>query len=105
MRSDRPGRDLEIGNNAKRRGRCGLDELIEVDRHAIGQRLELIHQADIDSAMNVREQLGHLCSLGAAHRHHLADHLGIQCLADLPAGGGAAALHLGDRSSREALVA
>jgi hypothetical protein len=45
---------------AERLGGSGRDHLPNVDVHAQAQQLEFIHQCDVDAAIDVLQQFGHL---------------------------------------------
>src|ERR1700722_5173857 len=49
------------GMKAKRLGRSRVDHLPYVHTHAQRKNLQFVHQCDIDAAIDVLEQLGHLC--------------------------------------------
>src|SRR5215471_7937499 len=51
------------GMKAKGLGRSRIDDLPDVQAHAQTQQLQLVDQSNVDAAVNVLEQLGHLgCS-------------------------------------------
>ena len=52
-------------------GRGGVDDLPDVDAHAVGQHRELVDERDVDRAEDVLEQLRQLGRLGARHAHDL----------------------------------
>src|SRR6266404_5283753 len=83
---------------------CGMDHLVDVDVHAVGDDLQLVDQADVHRAVDVLEQLGHLRRAGRAHRHDLVHRAAVERDADLEAYGRRAAADLRDRARGESRV-
>ena len=73
-----------------------VDHLINVEPHAVGDDLHLVHETDIDRAMDVFQKLRQLRRLGARHRHDPLDRHAVEGFAHLPAGRRDAAKYLGD---------
>ena len=67
-----------VGHEPKGLGSGGVDHLVNVDAHLIGHDLHLVDQADVDAAVDVFEQLGHLGGAGAADGHHGLDGVPVQ---------------------------
>ena len=67
-----PGAGIE-GLEAEGLGFGRVDDLVNVDAHAHAQLLELVDQRNVDAAVDVFKQLGHLGNGGAADRHDAAE--------------------------------
>ena len=67
-----PGAGIE-GLEAEGLGFGRVDDLVDVDAHPHAELLQLVDQRDIDAAVDVFQQLGHLRHRGAADRHHAAE--------------------------------
>ena len=63
-----PGPGLEA-HEAERLGRGGVDDLPDVDAHAVGEHRELVDERDVDRAEDVLQQLRQLGHLGRGDRH------------------------------------
>ena len=50
-------------------GRGRLDDLPDVDAHAVGEHRQLVDERDVDRAEDVLEQLGQLGGLGGGDAH------------------------------------
>ena len=61
------------GLKSKGLGFGSVDDFMNVDAHAHAKLLELVDQGDIDAAIDVFEQLGHLRDRGAADRNDAAE--------------------------------
>ena len=85
------------------RGR--VDDLVDVDAHAHAELLELVHQRDVDAAVDVFEQLGHLGDGGAADRDDAAEDRAVECGRQFDGARVAPADDLGDIVARDGLVA
>ena len=55
-------------------GRGRVDDLPDVDAHAVGEHRHLVHERDVDRAEDVLEQLGELGDLGRRDAHDLVAH-------------------------------
>ena len=66
------GAGLEL-HEAEGLGRGRVDDLPDVDLHAVAEHRQLVHQRDVDAAEDVLEQLGHLRDLGRADRHDVVE--------------------------------
>lgn len=71
-----------IRGKAERLGRLSANHFVDIDAHTICNNLHLIHQADVHRAMNVFQQLSHLCSFGRAYRNYMINGGFIQGLTD-----------------------
>ena len=71
-----------VRSETERLGRRSINHFKDVDTHAISNDLHFVDQTDIDRAMNVLQQLGHLGGLGGTDRHDPVDGLFIQGNAD-----------------------
>src|SRR5690606_19966582 len=94
-----------VRHEAEWLGRRRTDYLENVDTHAVGDDLQLVHQADVHGAVNVLQELRHLGGTGGAHRNDLVHRLAVQRHADPQAGGRRAAADLGNVARRELRVA
>ena len=73
-----------------------LDDLPDVDAHAVAQNRQLVDQADVDVAVGIFEDFFHLGHGGAAHAvHGRLQHRLVKRGGDIGAFGGDAAHHLG----------
>ena len=54
---------------AERLGGSGFDDLPDIDVHAQAQQLEFVDQRDVDAAVDVLQQLGHLRGGGRRDRN------------------------------------
>ncbi len=61
-------------HEAVRLGRGRLDDLPDVDPHAVGEHRELVHERDVHRAEDVLEQLRQLRRLGSRDAHELVAH-------------------------------
>ena len=59
-------------------GRGRVDDLPDVDAHAIGEHRKLVDERDVDRAEDVLEQLGQLGGLGAGYAHELIAHQPVE---------------------------
>jgi hypothetical protein len=71
----RPRREL---HEAVGLGRGGLDDLPDVDLHAVAEHRQLVDERDVDRAEDVLEQLGQLRRLGRRDADDLVADLAIQ---------------------------
>ena len=58
-------------HEAERLRRGGVDDLPDVDAHAVREHRHLVDERDVDRAEDVLEELRHLGDLGGADRHDL----------------------------------
>lgn len=93
--------DVFLNPEAEELGGGGADDLVDVDVHLVSDNLELFVQTDVDGAVEVFEQLGHLGGTGGAEGDHLADDLAVEGLA----GAGEAAEHLEERAGAVGRIA
>jgi hypothetical protein len=94
-----------VGHEAEGLGGGRVDDLEQVDAHALADHLQLVDQADVHRAMDVLQQLGHLGHARGADRHDPVHGQGVKGLADGPAGRRHAADQLGDVARVELRVA
>ena len=66
------------GHEAERLGRRGSNHFPHVDAQPVAHERDLVHEADVDRAERVLEQLDHLGDFGRAHRHDSLDRRGVQ---------------------------
>ncbi len=66
--------------------RRGLDDLPDVDPHAVGQHRELVHERDVHRAEDVLQELRQLRRLGTGDAHQLVAHQPVDLLRALRAG-------------------
>ena len=81
------------GGEAEGLGLGGFDDLPEVDVHAVAQDGELIDEADVDVAVGVLENLGHLGHGGGGGAEHAVLQEGLVHGADYVAGVGTETAH------------
>ena len=55
-------------------GRGGVDDLPDVDAHALGKDRQLVHERDIDRTEDVFKQLGELAGLRRRNAHGVVAH-------------------------------
>jgi hypothetical protein len=67
-----------VGHEAERFGSCGADHLVDVDAHAVGDHLHLVHQADVHRPVDVLQQLRHLGDSRGANQDDLGDSLAVE---------------------------
>src|SRR5579871_1414934 len=53
---------------------CGVDYFPDIDSHSQGKQLELIHQRDVDAAINILEQFRHLCHTRRRHWYRTGEY-------------------------------
>ena len=94
-----PGPGLEA-HEPERLGRGRVDDLPDVDRHAVGQHPELVDERDVDRAEDVLEQLRHLRDLEGGHRDELVADERVELLGAGAAGRREAADDLRRRAQR-----
>ena len=83
-------------HEAERLGGRGVDHFPHVDAHAVAHQRDFVHQADVDHAERVFEQLHHLRHARGAHRDHGFERLLVEQRADFGAGRRDAAHHFGN---------
>ncbi len=66
------------GLESERLGLRGVDGGPQVDAELVGEHGHLVHQGDVDVAVGVLEQLGHLRLAGADRRDHGVDDLAVE---------------------------
>ena len=93
------------GLEAEGLGFGGVDDFVDVDAHAHAELLELVDQGDVDAAVDVFEQLGHLGDGRAADRNHAAEDGAVQGGGQLGSRGAAAADDLGNVVAGDGVVA
>ena len=93
------------GLKAEGLGLGRVDDLVDVDAHAHAELLELVDQRDVDAAVDVFQQLGHLGDRGAADRHDAAEDGAVHCRSQLGGRRAAAADHLGNVVAGDGVVA
>ena len=72
-------------------GRRRLDDLPDVDAHAVGEDRQLVDERDVDRAEDVLQQLGHLRHLGGGDADDVVGDHAVQRLRAIAARGGEAA--------------
>ena len=77
-----------------RLGRGGVDDLPDVDAHALGEYRQLVDERDVDRAEDVLEQLGQLGRLGGRDPDDLIAHAPVELVGPVEAGRGDPADHL-----------
>ena len=95
-----PGPGLEAHEPVGLGGRR-VDDLPDVDAHAVGEHRQLVDQRDVDRAEDVLEQLRQLRRLGAGDAHDLVADEPVELRGALGAGLGQAADHLRRVAQRE----
>ena len=80
----------------ERLGGGGINHFPDVDAHAVAHQRHFVHQADVDHAERVFEQLHHFGHAGGTDRNHVFERLRIEQRAQPRAGGRDSADHLGD---------
>ena len=55
-----------------------VDDLVDVDAHAHAELLELVDQGDVDAAVDVFEELGHLRDGGTADGDDAAEDAAVE---------------------------
>ena len=75
-------------HEAERLGRRGVDDLVDVDVHPVGQARQLVDERDVDRAEDVLQQLGHLGDLGGRDRDDLLADEAVDGLGAVAAGSG-----------------
>ena len=93
------------GLEAEGLGLGRVDDFVDVDAHAHAKLLELVDQRDVDAAIDVLKQLGHLGDGWAADRHDAAEDGAVEGGGQLRGGRAAAADHLGNVVTRDGVVA
>ena len=93
------------GLEAEGLGFGGVDDFVDVDAHAHAELLELVDQRDVDAAIDVFKQLGHLRDGGAADGHDAAEDGAVEGCGQLGGSGTAAADNLGDVVAGDGVVA
>ncbi len=93
------------GLEAKGLGFGGVDDFVDVDAHAHAKLLELVDQRDIDAAIDVFEELGHLGHRGRADRDHAAKDGAVKCGRQFRGDRAAAADHFGNIVACDGVVA
>ncbi len=66
------------GHEAEGLGRRRLDDLEDVDVHALEEKLEFVDEGDVDGPEHVLGDLGRLCDLRRGDRHDPLDESGIE---------------------------
>ena len=93
------------GLEAEGLGFGGVDDFVDVDVHAHAELLELVDQGDVDAAVDVFKQLGHLRDRGAADLDDAAEDGAVEGRGELRGYRAAAADHLGDVVAGDGVVA
>ena len=68
-------------------GRRGVDDLPDVDAHALGEDRELVDERDVDRAEDVLEQLGQLGRLGGRDPDHVVADAAVEVVGAVEAAG------------------
>ena len=93
------------GLEAEGLGLGGVDDFVNVDAHAHAELLQLVDQRDVDAAVDVLEQLGHLRDGRAADRNDAAEDGAVEARGKLGSSRAAAANDLGNVVTGNGLVA
>ena len=93
------------GLEAEGLGLGGVDDFVDVDAHPHAQLLQLVDQRDIDAAVDVLEQLGHLGHRGAADGNDAAEDGAVHGRGQLRGRRAAAADDLGNIVAGHGVVA
>ena len=99
-----PGPGIER-HEAKRFSGRRVDHFPDIDTHAVAHDGDLVHQADIDHAEGVFEQLHHLGNLRGTDRHHMFERLRVEQTPQFRAGRRSAAHYFRDVLRLEIRVA
>ena len=90
---------------AKGLGFGGVDDLVDIDAHAHAELLELVDQGDVDAAVDVFEELGHLGDGGAADGNGAAEDGAVHGGGQFAGFGAASADDLGNVVAGDGFVA
>ena len=90
---------------AKRLGTGGVDDFVNIDAHAHAELLELIHERDVDAAIDVLEQLGHFGYGGTADRNGATEDGAVDGRGHFNGAGAASADDLGNVVAGDGVVA
>ncbi len=93
------------GLEAEGLGFGGVDDLVDVDAHPHAKLLELVDQGDIDAAIDVFEELGHLGDGGTADGDGAAEDGAVHGGGQFTGFGAASADDLGNVVAGDAVVA
>ncbi len=93
------------GLEAEGLGLGRVDDFVDVDAHAHAELLELVDQRDVDAAVDVFQQLGHLGDRGAADRNHAAEDGAVESRGQFGGSRAAAADDLGNVVAGDGVVA
>lgn len=85
-----------VRREAEGLGCRSANDFVYIDAHLVGDDLHLVDQANVHRAVDVLQQLGHLCCTRAAHRNQGANGTAIDGLAKFQAAWRHAANYLGD---------
>ena len=82
------------------KGFCGrgLDDLVDVEPHAVADHFQFIDQTDIDRTVDVFQQFGHFCHPCGTDWDNFINDVTVKGSSHFETGFGAAADHLGDSS-------
>ena len=67
-----------VGSEAERLGCGGIDDLEDIDPHAVSDDLHLIDETNVDRSVDVFEQFRHFCRLGRTDRNKPVDGLSVK---------------------------
>src|ERR1019366_3958040 len=93
------------GMKAERLGGSGRDHLPDVDVHAQAQQLEFIDQGDVDAAINVLQQFGHLRGGGRGDGNSAMEDRSVKSSGNLRGLSVDSSHHFGDITARYSSVA
>jgi hypothetical protein len=71
------------GLEAEGLGPGRVDDLVNIDSHSHAQLLQFVDEGDVDAAVDVFKQFGHLGNSGAADMHHTVENCRIHGLGQL----------------------
>src|SRR5580658_3327288 len=83
----------------------GVDDFVDVDAHLHAELLEFIDEGDVDAAVDVFEELGHLGYGGRTDRDYLAEDGAVHGGGQFECDGAAAADDFGDVVTGDGVVA
>lgn len=93
------------GLEAEGFGFGGVDDLVDVDAHLHAELLEFVDEGDVDAAVDVFEELGHLGDGGRADRDDAAEDAAVHGGGERAGDGTAAADDLGNVVAGDGVVA